>query len=174
MPLVNFEIEIKQTAQMPPKAKIGIPVNAKPPAPRPDRVWLKSTTAMPPVTTATRPRDLEGSISILGEKGTVEIGGFAVNEMKVWDFTEKEKGDKEVLLKYRSNPPNVYGFGHYEYIKDVIKCINNDEKAIVDGLEGRKSLELINAIYESVETKREVHLRFRPQRCKLGIQNELK
>jgi len=125
-------------------------------------------------TTATRPRDLEGSISILGEKGTVEIGGFAVNEMKVWDFTEKEKGDEEVLLKYRTNPPNVYGFGHYEYIKDVIKCINNDEKAIVDGLEGRKSLELINAIYESVETKREVHLRFRPQRCKLGIQNKLK
>lgn len=119
-------------------------------------------------TTATRPKDLEGSISILGEKGTVVIGGFAVNEMKVWDFTEKEEGDEDVLFKYRSNPPNVYGFGHYEYIKDVIKCINNDEKAIVDGLEGRKSLELINAIYESVETKREVHLRFRPRRCRLG------
>ena len=63
-------------------------------------------------TTATRPKDLEGSISILGEGGTVEIGGFAVNEMKVWNFVKPEKGDKEVIDNYSVNPPNVYGFGH--------------------------------------------------------------
>ena len=122
-------------------------------------------------TTATRPKDLEGSISILGEKGTVEIGGFAVNEMKVWNFTDHGKDGENVLERYRSNPPDVYGFGHYEYIKDVIHCIKEDKKALVDGLEGRKSLELINAIYESVETKKEVYLRFKPQKCKLGIPN---
>lgn len=120
-------------------------------------------------TTATRPRDLEGSISILGEGGTVEIGGFAVNEMRVWSFAEKREGDERVLERYRANPPNVYGFGHHEYVKDVIRCIKGEKKALVDGLEGRKSLELISAIYESVETGREVFLRFKPRKCKLGI-----
>ena len=120
-------------------------------------------------TTATRPKDLEGSISILGEKGTVEIGGFAVNEMKIWNFIPELPEDKDVLTKYSVNPPNVYGFGHKEYYDDVVDCIINNKKALVDGLEGRKSLELISAIYESIETGREVFLRFKPQKCKLGI-----
>ncbi|WP_104722774.1 Gfo/Idh/MocA family protein [Helicobacter mesocricetorum] len=119
-------------------------------------------------TTATRPFDLEGSISILGELGSVEVGGFAVNEIKHWNFTKALKSDKEVMEKYSTNPPNVYGFGHKEYYLDVIDCINNNKKALVDGLEGRKSLELIIAIYESIETGKEVFLRFQPQRCKLG------
>ena len=76
-------------------------------------------------TTATRPRDLEGSISILGEHGSVEIGGFAVNEMKVWNFVTPEEGDEEVLSKYKNNPPDVYGFGHLEYLKGVVDCIEN-------------------------------------------------
>ncbi|MEW6664782.1 MAG: Gfo/Idh/MocA family oxidoreductase [Thermodesulfobacteriota bacterium] len=123
-------------------------------------------------TTAARPKDLEGSISILGEKGTVEIGGFAVNDMKVWSFVEEEEGDREALEKYRTNPPNVYGFGHYEYMRDAIECILEEKKALVDGLEGRRSLELINAIYESVETGREVHMRFKPQKCRLGMKSQ--
>jgi UDP-N-acetyl-2-amino-2-deoxyglucuronate dehydrogenase len=74
-------------------------------------------------TTAARPKDLEGSISVLGEKGTVEIGGFAVNQMKIWNFTETLSGDSEVLEKYRENPPNVYGFGHVAYLRHVVDCI---------------------------------------------------
>ena len=123
-------------------------------------------------TTATRPTDLEGSISILGEKGTVEIGGFAMNEMKIWNFVEKQDGDDEVLTKYRQNPPDVYGFGHLQYLQNVIDVILHGTTAIVDGLEGRKSLELINAIYESAETGQEVFLRFRPRKCKLGIRGD--
>ncbi len=119
-------------------------------------------------TTAVRPKDLEGSLSILGEKGSVEIGGFAVNEMKIWNFTEELPEDKEVLEKYRENPPNVYGFGHVRYFENVIDCIVNNKRALVDGLEGRKSLELINAIYESIETGKEIHLRFEPKRGRLG------
>jgi predicted dehydrogenase len=120
-------------------------------------------------TTAARPRDLEGSISILGERGTVEIGGFAVNEMKVWNFAEPNEDDPLVLEKYSVNPPNVYGFGHQAYYEHVVDCIRNNTQQLVDGLEGRKSLELITAIYESVETGREVALRFRPSRCRLGV-----
>lgn len=123
-------------------------------------------------TTAARPKDLEGSLSILGSKGTVEIGGFAVNEMKVWNFVEEQKGDIEVMERYSVNPPNVYGFGHQAYYDHVVDSIINNKKHLVDGLEGRKSLELINAIYESIETKREVFLRFKPNYCRLGQKNE--
>jgi predicted dehydrogenase len=120
-------------------------------------------------TTATRPRDLEGSLSILGEGGTVEVGGFAMNEMKVWNFVERRQGDDEVMARYSVNPPNVYGFGHQAYYEHVVDCIINDRQHLVDGLEGRKSLELISAIYESIETRREVALRFRPRHCRLGL-----
>jgi predicted dehydrogenase len=119
-------------------------------------------------TTATRPTNTEGSLSVLGANGMVEIGGFAVNEMKTWQFENKLEGDDEVLSQCKSNPPDVYGFGHYEYLKGVIDCIKKNRKALVDGLEGRKSLELLHAIYESIETRREVVLRFRPEKNLLG------
>jgi UDP-N-acetyl-2-amino-2-deoxyglucuronate dehydrogenase len=122
-------------------------------------------------TTATRPKDLEGSISVLGERGSVEIAGFAVNEMRVWNFTQPQPGDEDVMQKYSVNPPNVYGFGHQAYYEHVVDCILNNRRHLVDGLEGRKSLELISAIYESIETGREVQLRFNPKRCKLGVRS---
>ena len=120
-------------------------------------------------TTATRPKDLEGSLSILGEGGTVEIAGFAVNEMKVWNFVRPAVGDESVMEKYSVNPPNVYGFGHQAYYEHVVDGILNNNQHIVDGLVGRKSLELISAIYESMETGQEVPLRFRVKKCRLGV-----
>ena len=120
-------------------------------------------------TTATRPKDLEGSLSILGENGSVVIGGFAVNQMETWNFkgtTEEES--KRIVEKYAEIPENVYGFGHQRYLEHIIDCIINEKKALVDGLEGRKSLELISAIYESVETGKEVFIRFEPKKSKLG------
>lgn len=119
-------------------------------------------------TTAVRPVDLEGSLSILGEGGSVEVGGFAVNKMKVWNFVTPASGDDEVMEKYSVNPPNVYGFGHQAYYDHVVDCILNNKQHLVDGLEGRKSLELINAIYESIETGREITLRYRPKYSRLG------
>jgi UDP-N-acetyl-2-amino-2-deoxyglucuronate dehydrogenase len=120
-------------------------------------------------TTAVRPKDLEGSISVIGEGGAVEIGGFAVNKMITWNFIQAETDDEKVMDEYSVNPPNVYGFGHQAYYEHVVDCILNDAQHLVDGLVGRKSLELINAIYESIETGREVHLRFRPKHCRLGV-----
>lgn len=119
-------------------------------------------------TNATRPVDLEGSMSILGELGTVEIGGFAVNKIKTWNFVHPLKSDQDVLKKYSVNPPNVYGFGHQAYYQNIVNSLLNSHPALVDGLEGRKSLELISAIYESIETGKEIFLRFKPQKCKLG------
>jgi predicted dehydrogenase len=123
-------------------------------------------------TTATRPKDTEGSISILGEKGSVEIAGFAVNKIRTWQFMDEIPSDADVMEKYSVNPPDVYGFGHHEYYRHVMDCLLNDRSALVDGLEGRKSIELISALYESIETGKEVTLRFHPRNCRLGERND--
>jgi len=120
-------------------------------------------------TTAVRPKDLEGSLSILGEKGAVEIAGFAVNQIRHWRFVDELASDKDVIEKFSVNPPNVYGFGHQAYYQHVVDCLVHQRGALVDGLEGRKSLELISALYESIETGQEVALHFAPKLCRLGV-----
>ena len=131
--------------------------------------FLNGALGIIEATTATRPYDLEGSISILGEGGTVEVGGFAVNEMKVWNFSNLLPDDEKVMKKYSVNPPNVYGFGHKAYYDYVIDCISNNGPHLVDGLIGRKSLELINAIYTSIETGKEIILASNTKQSKLGL-----
>ncbi len=119
-------------------------------------------------TNAARPRDLEGSLSVLGEGGTVVIGGFAVNQMITWDFVDRREDDDDVLSKFSVNPPNVYGYGHQAYYEHVVDCLRNDRAALVDGLEGRRSLELITALYEAIETGQNVNLRFASRHARLG------
>lgn len=119
-------------------------------------------------TTATRPRDLEGSLSIVGEHGAVEVGGIAVNEMKAWRFAEETEDDQQVMDRYSVNPPNVYGFGHQAYYEHVVDVIKNDKPQLVDGNGARKSLALIVAIYESIETGKEVFLSKSTGKCRLG------
>jgi predicted dehydrogenase len=119
-------------------------------------------------TTATRPCDLEGSISILGEKGTIVIGGFFMNELVTWEFQEPEQDDTHVFKQHGRNPDG-WGYNLGEYLKGVVDSLVHDRSGLVDGLEGRKSLELISAIYESIETNKEIRLRFLPNKCKLGI-----
>jgi UDP-N-acetyl-2-amino-2-deoxyglucuronate dehydrogenase len=120
-------------------------------------------------TTATRPKDLEGSISILGERGAVEIGGFAGNELKTWQFEKAEAEDEKVCEEFAANPQHPYGYAHEQYYNHVVDCIRTGKRQLVDGLAGRRSLELISAIYESIESNREISLRFNPNRCRLGI-----
>lgn len=119
-------------------------------------------------TTATRPKDLEGSISILGEKGAVEIGGFFMNELKTWNFAVPDEMDKDIWGKYAKVPDELV-WNHSEFFRDVVYSISSNKKGLIDGLEGRRSVELINAIYESAETGKEVFLRFTPKKCRLGV-----
>jgi len=119
-------------------------------------------------TSATRPKDIEGSISILGAGGSVEIAGFAVNKIRTWQFSDNHVADAEVMDKYSVNPPNVYGFGHQAYYEHVVDCLANDSKALVDGHEGRQSLELIMALYESIASQKEVSLPLEVKYSKLG------
>src|SRR5438552_5704241 len=120
-------------------------------------------------TTAARPTDLEGSLSILGEKGTVEISGFAVNQIRHWRFVDGLPADKEVIEKFSVNPPNVYGFGHQAYYQHVVDCLVHQRAALADGLEGRRRPELPSALYESIETGQEVALHFTPRLGRLGV-----
>ena len=113
-------------------------------------------------TTATRPRDLEGSLSIMGETGSVVIGGFAVNEVQTWNFTDEQPADATVFDS-STNPDNVYGFGHKAFYEDVVECVQTGRRGMLSALEGRKNVELITAIYESAESGREVRLRYAPR-----------
>lgn len=118
-------------------------------------------------TTATRPVDLEGSLSILGESGSVVIGGFAVNKIETWRFSAPEPED-EKMADVSVTPSNVYGFGHRAFYQDVLACIRTGKRNMLDGLEGRKSIELLNAIYESAAMNNEVRLRYVPRGVPLG------
>ena len=119
-------------------------------------------------TTATRPRDLEGSLSILGEHGSVEIGGFSMDKLRVWEFDPSTPEDEAIHRDHASNP-DTYAFSHSEFIGDVVRSIRENRRGVVDGIEARATLELINAIYESHETGRVVKLRFMPKLCRLGV-----
>ena len=114
------------------------------------------------VTMLAYPRNLEGSITILGEKGTVKIGGTALNRIEHWEFAEYEDDDREAeALRAAPNPLSVYGSGHSPYYANVIQVLRGEAAAGTDGREGRKSLELILGIYEAARTGREVALPLR-------------
>ena len=100
------------------------------------------------VTMLTYPRNYEGSITIIGEKGTAKVGGFAVNQIEKWDFAEYDDDDK-LVEGANYSPPSVYGFGHTGYYKNVIDVFRGRSEPDTDGRAGRKSLELIQAIYKS-------------------------
>jgi len=115
------------------------------------------------VTMLTYPRNLEGSITILGERGSVKIGGTAVNRVEHWLFAEYDDDDK-LVEQSNTNPPNVYGHGHQGYYRNVLRVLRGEAVADTDGRAGRKSLELILGIYESAKTGRDVPIPLRHPR----------
>ena len=112
------------------------------------------------VSMLTYPRNLEGSITLLGERGTAKVGGTAVNKIEQWQFADYDDDDKLVDAT-ATNPPTVYGFGHEAYYRNVLAVLRGEAPAETDGRAGRKSLELILGIYESARTGREVPLPLR-------------
>ena len=109
------------------------------------------------VTMLTYPRNLEGSITILGEHGTVRIGGVAVNEVQQWDFARPDPADDQVdAASYQTT--SVYGFGHPLYYDNVIKVLHGEAEPETDGREGLKSLEVLVAAYKSARDGKRVAL----------------
>jgi len=114
------------------------------------------------VTMLTYPRNLEGSITIIGEHGTVKVGGTALNRIEHWEFASYDDIDREAeLLKAAVNPLSVYGSGHRPYYQNVVKVLRGEAAPDTNGREGRKSLELILAMYESARAEREIALPLR-------------
>lgn len=109
------------------------------------------------VTMLTYPQNLEGSITILGERGTVKIGGTAVNKIDHWQFADVQPDDAAIRTA-SYDTPSVYGFGHPLYYDNVIKTLRGEANAAVDGYEGLRSLEILIAAYRSARDGQRVGL----------------
>ncbi|KTD82730.1 Gfo/Idh/MocA family protein [Legionella waltersii] len=119
--------------------------------------WRNGALGSMSVTMLAYPKNFEGSITILGEKGTVRIGGVAVNEIQHWEFDEKLPEDDEIQ-KASYQTTSVYGFGHPLYYHNVVESLRGNEVPLVDGREGLTSLELLVAAYRSARDNKTVHL----------------
>ncbi len=119
--------------------------------------WRNGALGSMNVTMLTYPRNLEGSITILGEKGTVKIGGVAVNEVQQWEFSEPH--DDDLLVRDASyQTTSVYGFGHPLYYDNVLQVLRGVAEPETDGREGLKSLEVLIAAYMSARDGKRVAL----------------
>jgi len=119
--------------------------------------WRNGTLGSMNVTMLTYPKNLEGSISILGENGTVRVGGVAVNDIQHWEFAEEKDYDQQIKdANYETT--SVYGFGHPLYYNNVIDVLRGKCEPETDGREGLKSLELLIAAYLSARDGKTVSL----------------
>lgn len=119
--------------------------------------WRNGALGSMSVTMLTYPENLEGSITILGERGTVRIGGVAVNDIQLWKFDEPRDYDARIQgANYETT--SVYGFGHPLYYRNVIDAFRGEAEPETDGREGLKSLELLIAAYLSARDGKTVSL----------------
>ena len=119
--------------------------------------WRKGTLGSMSVTMLTYPKNLEGSITILGENGTVKVGGVAVNDIQHWEFDKPKDYDKQVNdASYKTT--SVYGFGHSLYYENIIKVLKGEVEPETDGREGLKSLEVLIAAYLSARDGKTISL----------------
>lgn len=97
------------------------------------------------------PENLEETLAIFGEKGTVVLGGIAVNKIETWKFADfyEENCDLE---EHQQDIPNVYGFGHNALIEDFIQAVVDDSKPYIDGREGIKALRIVLGVYQSMKS----------------------
>src|SRR5262245_3171364 len=119
--------------------------------------WRSGALGSVNVTMLTYPKNLEGSITIIGETGTVRIGGLAVNEIQHWEFAQPDDDDTRIKqASYATG--SVYGFGHPLYYDNVIRVLRGEAEPETDGREGLRSLELLIAAYLSARDGRRVSL----------------
>ncbi len=109
------------------------------------------------VTMLTYPKNFEGSITIIGEKGIVKVGGVAVNKIEKWEFEDYDDDDR-IAQDANYQPPNVYGFGHNPYYRNVVDVLLGKAVPSTDGRDGRKSVEIIQAIYQSAKNGKKISL----------------
>ena len=109
-------------------------------------------------TTDIYPQNLEETLYLFGEKGTVKAGGKSVNRIDEWRFADGEDSADQIKEAFKEDPPNVYGFGHTPLYRDMIDAVLQDRAPYVDGYAGKRALELVLAIYKSAQEKRPISL----------------
>jgi UDP-N-acetyl-2-amino-2-deoxyglucuronate dehydrogenase len=119
--------------------------------------WRNGALGSMSVTMLTYPKNLEGSITILGEKGTVRIGGVAINDIQLWQFEDSKDYDQQITTA-NYQVTSVYGHGHPLYYENVIDTLRGDAEPETDGREGLKSLEILVAAYLSVRDRKTISL----------------
>lgn len=102
------------------------------------------------------PKNIEETLNVFGETGSVIIGGIAVNRIETWEFADSEEEKQQIFASQESDPPTVYGYGHREIISDMIQAVQENRTPAIPGEEGRKALEIILAIYKCQKTKEPV------------------
>jgi len=119
--------------------------------------WRNGALGSMSVSMLTYPKNLEGSITILGEKGTVRVGGVAVNHIQHWEFSDTKDYDHEIEnVNYQTN--SVYGFGHMLYYQNIVDVFRGKKEPETDGREGLKSLEVLIAAYLSARDGKTISL----------------
>lgn len=119
--------------------------------------WRSGAMGSVNVTMLTYPKNLEGSITIIGEKGTVRVGGVAVNVIQHWEFAEPDEADVHIQdASYQTT--SVYGFGHPLYYDNMVKVLRGEAEPDTDGREGLRSLEVLIAMYRAARDGRRVPL----------------
>ena len=119
--------------------------------------WRNGALGTMAVTMLTYPENLEGSITIIGERGTVKVGGTAVNKIEHWSFAD-ESSDDDLIHEASYATSNVYGFGHAAYYKSVFDSLSGIDVEVCDGREGLKSLEILIGAYRSARDLKVIHL----------------
>jgi UDP-N-acetyl-2-amino-2-deoxyglucuronate dehydrogenase len=119
--------------------------------------WRSGALGSINVTMLAYPKNFEGSITVLGERGTVRIGGVAVNQITTWEFADNRAED-ERIAQTNYETTSVYGFGHPLYYDNVVKVLRGQAEPDTDGREGLRSLELLIASYLSARDGRRVAL----------------
>ena len=109
-------------------------------------------------TTNVFPENLEETLYLFGEKGTVKAGGKSVNIIEEWRFADKNDNPDKIKQVYKETPPNVYGYGHTALYADVVDSIKNNREPYINAYDGRSALELVLAIYKSAAEGKSVKL----------------
>ena len=123
------------------------------------------------LTTGTRPRDIEASITITGTNGVVQIGGIALNKIEQWNFTDGLDDEKEIKRNFSEEVDNGYGISHYRQLKKIFETyqVNKSYKVPFLASECLHTLKLIHSIYASIELNRKVALSENLSSSKLGL-----
>ncbi|HCB99743.1 MAG TPA: oxidoreductase [Ruminococcaceae bacterium] len=109
-------------------------------------------------TTNVFPQNLEETLYLFGETGTVKVGGKSVNKIETWRFADGKEDEEQVKAEFAEDPPNIYGFGHTPLYADMIDAIENHRAPAVDGAAGKRALELVLAVYKAAALGRPVRL----------------